>query len=246
VKLNGAGAVATFEDDKADGTAYIQINSQAGAAAFGTHGNYPAILNPGALGNYLMQFDTNNNLANLKSGLVIETGFASPGLLPSSSPGAGNATKGWTYRYNTTYGPEMYWNADSYGRIYMGQNVDGTLIYWTRSGVSVGSINITTTSTVYATSSDERLKDDLKSFDAGHIIDDTKVYDFAWKATGVRDYGVVAQQANAVYPAAVVYDEKADWWGIDYSKYVPVILQELQALRARVAELEGRLDVKPP
>ena len=33
--------------------------------------------------------------------------------------------------------------------------------------------------------------------------------------------------------------KEQDWWGIDYSKYVPVLLQELKALRARVAQLEG-------
>jgi hypothetical protein len=176
----------------------------------------------------------------IDSDVLLGAGWASPpSLTPSSSPGAGNTTKGWTYRYNTTYGPEMYWNADSYGRIYIGQNVDGSLIYWTRSGVNVGGIGVTTTSTSYATSSDERLKEDLKSFDAGNIVDDTKVYDFAWKATGVRNYGVIAQQANQIYPAAVTYDKDKDWWGIDYSKYVPVILQELKALRARVTALEG-------
>ena len=103
----------------------------------------------------------------------------------------------------------------------------------------IGSIGVSTTATTYNTSSDERLKEDLKTFDAGRVIDDTEVYDFAWRSTGERSYGVLAQQAVDVYPAAVTYEEKQDWWGIDYSKYVPVLLQELKALRARVAALEG-------
>jgi hypothetical protein len=109
----------------------------------------------------------------------------------------------------------------------------------------IGSIFTTPSATQFITSSDERLKEDLKSFDAGNIVDDTNVYDFAWRATGERSYGVIAQQAVEVYPAAVNYSEAQDAWGIDYSKYVPVILQELKALRARVAELEGKLDAKP-
>jgi hypothetical protein len=56
---------------------------------------------------------------------------------------------------------------------------------------------------------------------------------------------VLGQQAIDVYPAAVTYREEDDWYGVDYSKYVPVLLQELKALRARVAELEGRATVKP-
>ena len=102
-----------------------------------------------------------------------------------------------------------------------------------------GAVNVTTTATTYLTTSDERLKEDLKSFDAGNIIDDTTVYDFAWKSTGERAYGVIGQQAIEVYPSAVAYMKKEDWYGVDYSKYVPVILQELKALRARVAALEA-------
>jgi len=109
----------------------------------------------------------------------------------------------------------------------------------------VGYIQTSATTTSYATSSDARLKEDLKSFDAGHIVDDTNVYDFSWKSTGERSYGMIAQQANEVYPAAVSYMKDQDAWGIDYSKYVPVLLQELKALRARVRELEGRIDMKP-
>ena len=171
-------------------------------------------------------------------------GFATNGLASTANPGAGNTTVGWTYRHDVN-GPQTYWNAPNFGRITIGQNLDGYLINWTRSGVQVGAISVSATNAGYVTSSDERLKEDLKSFDAGNIVDDTKVYDFAWKATGERAYGVIAQQANEVYPTAVSYDKDKDWWGVDYSKYVPVILQELKALRARVAQLEGRLDAKP-
>jgi hypothetical protein len=112
-------------------------------------------------------------------------------------------------------------------------------------GTQVGTISTTPTATGYNTSSDGRLKEDLKSFDAGNIVDDTNVYDFAWKSTGERSYGIIAQQANEVYPSAVNYNKAEDAWGIDYSKYVPVLLQELKALRARVATLEGRTGAKP-
>ena len=93
--------------------------------------------------------------------------------------------------------------------------------------------------TAFNVTSDERLKQDLQAFDAGVIIDATNVYDFQWKATGTRAHGVIAQQAIEVYPEAVTHMEDADLWSVDYSKYVPLLLQELKALRARVAALEG-------
>lgn len=117
-----------------------------------------------------------------------------------------------------------------------------TSYYYNAAGTSVGYISHTATTTAYTTSSSGELKEDLQSFDAGNIIDATEVYDFKWKSTGERAYGVVAQEAVEVYPTAVVHieTETEDAWGVDYSKYVPVILQELKALRARVAELEGK------
>jgi hypothetical protein len=117
---------------------------------------------------------------------------------------------------------------------------NGPVVVFDQTSTIVGTISVTTTATAYNTSSDLRLKEDLKSFDAGNIIDKTEVYDFKWKNIDERSYGVIAQQAKEIYPTAVAYDEHNDWWGIDYSKYVPVLLQELKALRARVAQLEGQ------
>ena len=109
-----------------------------------------------------------------------------------------------------------------------------------RSGIALGSIDHTNTTTSYRTTSDARLKDDMKTFDAGEIIDKTNAYDFKWKSSGERAHGIIAQEAIEIYPEAIRYDEREDWWGVDYSKYVPVMLQELKSLRSRVAELEVR------
>jgi hypothetical protein len=189
-------------------------------------------------------YDNNQHqfrMANGTSGTDVQVlGNLGIGVSGNSSPGETTATgisiqSQGTLRISKSSSYAMVWNLNS----------DGVLVYINRSAGSCGSIGVNTTSTSFNTSSDERLKEDLKSFDAGNIVDDTNVYDFAWKATGARSYGVIAQQANTVYPAAVAYDPEKDWWGIDYSKYVPVILQELKALRARVAELESKLEGKP-
>lgn len=120
------------------------------------------------------------------------------------------------------------------------QPTGGWLMTCGAGGVQVGTISTSSTGTQYTTISDGRLKEDLKSFDAGYIIDAIEVYDFLWKDTAERAYGVIAQQAVEVYPQAITHIEnEEDWWGVDYSKYVPVILQELKAVRARLAELEG-------
>jgi endosialidase-like protein len=107
------------------------------------------------------------------------------------------------------------------------------------ASTSVGSITTSATATAYNTSSDGRLKTDLQPFDAGPIIDATKVYDFAWIATpGERAHGVIAQEMLEVYPQAVTHDDMSDTYGVDYSRFVPLLLQEIKTLRARVAALE--------
>ena len=124
-----------------------------------------------------------------------------------------------------------------------------TLMYICNSNlVGAGSISQTATSVAFNTSSSRELKEDLKSFDAGSIIDDTEVYDFKWKSTGERSYGVIAQQAVEVYPTAVSrmqQEGQPEFWGVDYSKYVPVLLQELKALRERVRQLETTAIAQP-
>jgi Chaperone of endosialidase len=103
----------------------------------------------------------------------------------------------------------------------------------------VGSISSTGTSVAYNTTSDSRLKTDPRAFDAGPIIDALEVWDFAWLRDNSRSHGVIAQDAAEIFPEAVTHDEKNDSWGVDYSKYVSLLLNEMKALRARVAILEA-------
>jgi hypothetical protein len=103
--------------------------------------------------------------------------------------------------------------------------------------VAVGNIYMTDVAVAYGTASDARLKSDLKPLESGDLIDRIKTYDFAWQ-NGKRGRGVLAQEAAKVVPEACY--EQADTWFTDYSKFVPLLLAEMKALRARVAELEGR------
>lgn len=142
----------------------------------------------------------------------------------------------------TSVAVNIAWDgAAAYG-IGMRPNTDGGAALWlfNAAGTQIGSITQTASNVAYNTTSDERLKEDMQPFDAGPIIDQTKVYDFAWRASGERAHGVIAQEAIQVFPEAVTHVEHADVWAVDYSKYVPLLLQEIKDLRARVAALEAR------
>ena len=106
----------------------------------------------------------------------------------------------------------------------------------------VGSIVTDGSATAYNTSSDQRLKDNIVDApSASDDIDAIQVRSFDWKADGSHQkYGMVAQELQSVAPEAVTGDaDSEDMMGVDYSKLVPMLVKEIQSLRARVAQLEG-------
>jgi hypothetical protein len=111
------------------------------------------------------------------------------------------------------------------------------------TGAFMGQIvNGASNTVAYATSSDQRLKENIADADdAGELIDSIQVRKFDWKADGQHErYGMVAQELNIVAPEAVTIPEIEDQYaGVDYSKLVPMLVKEIQSLRARVAQLEG-------
>ena len=106
----------------------------------------------------------------------------------------------------------------------------------------IGSITQNGTSaTLYNTTSDERVKENIADADdAGSKIDAIQVRQYDWKADGShQDYGMIAQELQTVAPEAVsVPENPEDMMGVDYSKLVPMLIKEIQSLRNRVAQLE--------
>jgi hypothetical protein len=110
------------------------------------------------------------------------------------------------------------------------------------SGAGVGNILCTANSTAYNTSSDYRLKENIADADdAGSKIDAIQVRQYDWKAGGShQDYGMIAQELLEVAPEAVSVPEDSEkMMGVDYSKLVPMMLKEIQSLRARINALEA-------
>jgi hypothetical protein len=107
----------------------------------------------------------------------------------------------------------------------------------------IGSIsNNGNTGVLYNIVSDARLKHDIVDApEASSIIDALQVRSFKWNADNSEHrYGFIAQELADVAPEAVSQPADPDaTMGVDYSKLVPMLVKELQSLRARVAELEG-------
>jgi hypothetical protein len=100
-----------------------------------------------------------------------------------------------------------------------------------------------TTGVLYNTSSDQRLKENIQdAAPASALIDAIQVRQFDWKSDGSHQrYGFVAQELFTVAPEAVHAPADPDeMMAVDYSKLVPLLVKELQSLRARVAQLESK------
>jgi hypothetical protein len=116
-------------------------------------------------------------------------------------------------------------------------------IAFKRLGITLGSITqVSSTGVAYNTTSDQRLKENIADADdAGSKIDAIQVRQFDWKIDGShQDYGMVAQELQAVAPEAVSAPEDLDeMMSVDYSKLVPMLIKEIQTLRLRITALEN-------
>jgi hypothetical protein len=106
----------------------------------------------------------------------------------------------------------------------------------------VGAITTNGTATAYNTTSDQRLKENIQdAAPASALIDNLQVRQYDWKSNGSHQrYGFVAQELLTIAPEAV--HQPADpeaMMAVDYSKLVPMLVKEIQSLRARVASLES-------
>jgi hypothetical protein len=102
----------------------------------------------------------------------------------------------------------------------------------------------------YNTTSDENLKTNIRPLtNSGAVIDRLQPRIFDWKAEGhnTDNVGFIAQEVFEVFPDAVskgsdTFLDSADYkqWSMDAGKFMPLVIAELQSLRARVAALESK------
>ena len=130
------------------------------------------------------------------------------------------------------------------------------LAFQKADNTTIGSITrVTTTDAVaYNTTSDGRLKENLRDFtDSGRLIDSLKPRVFDWKNSdenGKNVVGFIAQEEHAADPifahigAVSVGDEDPDTitkqWQRSDAALIPILVAELKSLRARVAALESK------
>lgn len=106
-------------------------------------------------------------------------------------------------------------------------------VYFMRQGTNIGSIAGTSNgaAVLYNTTSDYRLKTDLRDYKGLELVNKIKTYDYAWKSNNYRKYGVMAHELQDIIPYAVSGTKDAvDKEGkitpqaVDYSKLTPILV----------------------
>jgi hypothetical protein len=178
--------------------------------------------------------------------------ISSTGLAVTGQLAVGGATEAasirTTFTGNTIDGISLKDSVDQSNAVFAAfRKADGT---------GIGSITrvTTTNAVVYNTTSDGRLKENLRDFtDSGRLIDSLKPRVFDWKNSdenGKNVVGFIAQEENAADPifahigAVSVGDEDPETitkqWQRSDSALIPILVAELKSVRARLAALESK------
>lgn len=119
-------------------------------------------------------------------------------------------------------------------------------IYFQKQGNNIGSIIAANSGTgvTYNTTSDYRLKTDLKDFKGLDVVNKIKTYDFSWKTNNSRMHGVMAHELQEILPYAVTGKKdsvdangKMITQGVDYGRITPVLVKAIQEQDIKINQL---------
>ena len=120
---------------------------------------------------------------------------------------------------------------------------DGTLIRMKRADSIVGSIIVTNEVTSYSTTSDYRLKQDIRPIlNASESVLQLNPCNFQWKSDKTRTNGFIAHEVQEIEPTAATGEKDGeDMQVMDASKLVPLLTAALQDALKRIEILEDKI-----
>jgi hypothetical protein len=186
------------------------------------------------------------------NGAIFSTSGAIKGLLGGAVGWTGASVVGAS---NTDWGveaTETSYSATGNGALICRvNNTSNALAAWFSGTTPVGYVGTNGSGTIYGTSSDYRLKENVQNLSASiDLLKSIHPVSYTWignPAAGV-DAGFIAHELQAFIPQAVIGEKDAlrndgsiAAQQIDYSKLVPYLVAWVQTLQAEIETLKDRL-----
>lgn len=214
----------------------------------GITGNLSAAIVSDATGNLNLISSNNAVIVNGYSGISFVTNSTNQGFFDVY----GNLLIGGMSAYNFNYtgnGVQIGGSNSSYTIVSSKSTTANTnQIAFNNPNGNVGSINTSGSNTIYATSSDYRLKENVKPMTNGlETISSLNPVIYNWIVDKTVGEGFIAHELQSVIPHAVSGEKDAvnedgsiKPQGVDYSMIVVHLVAAIQELEARLAALESK------
>jgi len=169
------------------------------------------------------------------SGITGDTGpTGAPGLDGTANTGA----TGPTGAPGSSTG-ESYWSPTGpTGIFYIG----GYVGIGTSSPSTVLDVNGSVTASAFNSTSDYRIKEDVKPLDQNHTIDQLKPVIYKNIITQKPDMGLIAHELQEIYPFLVNGDKDgANHQSVNYTAIIALLIKEIQEMKQRLTQLEKQI-----
>jgi len=116
-------------------------------------------------------------------------------------------------------------------------------LFEANNGTAIGSVTSNGSSTTYNTSSDYRLKENIKPMKNGlDRLNKLNPVSFDWKETGINSEGFLAHEVDEVFSDCVYGEKDGDEiQSMDYGRITPLLVKAIQEQQTIIEDLKSRI-----
>ena len=142
----------------------------------------------------------------------------------------------------TTAGRKFHVNGIT--RLEVSTAVNYPILEFYNTNGEVGRVRTSGIATAYDTSSDYRLKENVRPMENGlDRLNNLKPVKFDWKVDGTTSEGFIAHEAQEVFPDAVGGQKDGeDMQGMDYGRITPLLVKAIQEQQTIIEDLKARIE----
>jgi hypothetical protein len=254
-ETTATGATARTARMLIDPSGNVGIGTSSPAGTLDVEGGTAAASTNGNSINLVAQ---NGGTGNQNGGNIILSPGTATGTGTSGSVGIGTASPSYALdvngqpRFSGTSDNLLINNTNSSSGatgIVITRTSVGNAEFFELNGSGIGSIGMNASTTSYYTTSDRRLKENIKPTTRG-LDDLMKIgiqdYNFISDPEKHRVQGLIAQDLYSIYPEAVAVggnDVKTHPWQIDYSRLTPLIIRSFQQANLKLDESSHDVEI---